>query len=293
MKRILGLMLIFAFIIVFFSGCGDLVEGNLNDTDDIVENIVEENIIAEIEFNDELVQQLYSYIGRYLYPNDVELVYRKEKTTYDSLSNLLKQLIVFSVYKTEGATQAPNHLYANVDADFEVEEYCLYEYTCPVSLFETHLKSIFGSNATVEHETFYPAVSTVCQYLPEEECYFIYSFMGGGDMGIVNFSQFLNAEQSEDKEFIYIYDKYIYIPYEQDQPTISLAYSLGKNTFSTDILNPNSLDNYWPFETIVVGTAFTQVFKEEILPYIPTFCHTYKRAEDGSYYWLSSEVDNN
>jgi len=315
MKRYFGLFFIFILMFIFVAGCSKEAEITDNLIDNVDENVIAEdnslneqlsideeevikNNFIELDLQSELVQSLYNYVATNDYRGE-ELFYRENKVTFEDLDTYVKQFVVYRVYKTDGLEQAPNQYY--IDADFDVEENCKNEYILPVPLFEEYLKSIFGSNATIEHQSFTPFDPLNCDYSAEDNNYYYRYYMGGGDRDAPDLTKLSHATQSENGEYIYIYDKYVYLLWEQLEPTITLSlYSNGKKPFSTDIVNElynidiNSGPTpaaYFPYDYDDLTNKFT--IKDEIIPYMTDFCHTFKQAENGTYYWLSSEAINN
>lgn len=226
----------------------------------------------------ELIDTLYSYILKAYYCPGMELVYRDEKVTSETLDDYTKQMTVYDVFGTDGLeerTETKKFSYGELTFVYKIY---------PKALFEERLKKIYGSDATIKHGPFYPSNGAFCEYVEDGEYYRCNEANTVPKNYRYNFTDFVKAVESGD--FIYIYDRYYYSDILFSgiySDTIRYyACSEGKCLFA-EYLKRNNAYRRVDTETGEV------VLSSNIIAVKPLYQHTFKKASDGSYYWVSTE----
>ncbi len=110
------------------------------------------------------------------------------------------------------------------------------------------------------------------------DCYYLSEIEGGGKgTSIKTYSEIQKVEK--DQESIYIYDKFIYVDYTNFDTTSG----------DSKIHIYTSADKTEELGTETSLTTTKELF-EKYENKLKTYKHTFKKAENGSYYWLSSEI---
>lgn len=251
------------------------------------ENIVSEDILNkegqlpenELSINSEIVQNLYKYILDYNYYKEL-LVYRNEKV---DLTNIDNQLILLTVIQ-------------NID-----EEEAIQEKTYTDKFEHKHLfysketignkaKQIFGPDVKIKHEDTSPWDGTACLYRNDMYEYFDYEG-GGGRPWQTSESNLIKAEQDENN--IYIYDKYLHIV-ERDHIINYTNYAGYYDVYEASDRKIKLLDNINFEKEGFYDDKYDDVSKIDVIEeYLeketPLYKHTFRKAEDESYYWYSTE----
>ncbi len=237
---------------------------------------------------------------------DVNTVYRPQYVTFDGLDAEYVLSLAFATLPekeretvTADAGVYSPYGYVNGEVITENIEYTVYtleEIDCAV-------EALFGNGAKVEYKDFYPVDGTAFKF--DGDRFLRWNAIGDGDFGISGYSVFLKAETESDGSFVYVYDKFISFEYETAETYymyISAAYSDGART---DLLCKG---DGIPYEYTADATknfsdSFTGKRGEDLFSgrfdydvfgnLMKTYKHTFALAENGTYYWVSSEpVDN-
>lgn len=251
---------------------------NISNTPDTNSTIIQ-NQVEELDINDATVKKLYNYVlkcddfdGCFADSNNSEPAsfYKSSKTTYSSLSDIEKVLTTLKNYsdaeiKSTNKSQVKNI----IDVTHAHDSIKIYEN------FNAKVKEIFNQS-DIKGES-YTGLAEQLEY--KNGCYYLLGFDGGG-LGTTRtaYSKIQKAEKNQ--EFLYIYDKYIYIDSwnyyvnEGDQKVHVYTESDEKNDIGTEKEDPDKIENLY--------NKYENKLK--------TYKHTFKQNEDGSYYWVSSEI---
>lgn len=237
-----------------------------------------ENKIEELDVNDTVVSNLYGYILKcddfdysFAWQNSLEPAsfYKDTKTTYESLSEMEKVLAVLRSYRISEVKQVYKSQLKNIlNIDY------MHDYVSIYENIDQKTKAIF--NQTNSNWKNYTGCSGQLDY--KNNCYYLSEFDGGGKgTSISAYAELQKAEK--DKEFIYIYDKYIYVD--------STNYDIGEGDSKIHIYT--SADET---DDIGIESEYSIKINELYKKYenkLKTYKHSFKKAEDGSYYWYSTE----
>ena len=260
--------------------------------------------LGNLDINSEIVQSLYSKI---LKCNKTAIdyegsFYKNEKTTTDTLSNFEKSIAIVQNL-TDKETTAFKDLEKDIqkelikrvekhyERDFDISEGNEYIRNLKIysekDLQEKTLE-IFGNNIEIEFENLDSGFDSYWEYI--NGSYYSFSGYGGGGYGPPNDAYGKIQYAIEDKEYIYIFDKFIYL---RDFPSDSI-YS---NAYKTSIESPENdlgtvsehmkYDTYEDYQNSLKNVI--DILNDKLYIYK----HTFKKGENGDYYWVSTEVDSN
>lgn len=109
--------------------------------------------------------------------------------------------------------------------------------------------------------------------------YYSYDFAGGGEMVTPHgYSQIQTAEQNGD--YIYIYDKFIY-----GRLDVVTAEFYTDSTMK-NLIDTSDLDWADMSEKEIASDLISKYESQ-----LNTYKHTFKKGENGNYYWVSTEID--
>lgn len=294
-------ILILAIIFMYFYFTNSSKESNNtieNNKESISENIISNFVntsepvqgestnnvstIKKLNINSNEVTQLYKYIMK-VNSSQEELVYRNTKVTEKDLNNQLKLATIFENITRNDASNIKNV----TDSYGYTTEHIYYS----KNTIETIAKKIFGNNTSIKHETYEGLLAQAKEYKNGE--YDCYEFQGGGGYPwLLSCSELISAEQNGDE--IYIYDKYVHI-YENDlsSDTCTIYDSsdksniIAKNIDSNTFLK-NAESNSGEYSSKVIIDNINNITNNKV----KTFKHTFKKNNNGSYYWYSTEPIN-
>ena len=269
---------------------------------------VEVSKIEELDKDSKLVKELYDIILKY---NNLDLTgglnydlnskfsfYRDNKIVYSDLRDAEKVVCILNAIKDEDYTKNVN--IENLDLEQYQDIYKDYNVNMPktttadkYSNITSTVKRIFGENAKIENES-YGLLSGIAEYY--DDSYYLYMIEGGG-LGetVFAYSEIERVEKFED--YIYIYDKYIC------EDTLEAAMDMnGKNKFYTTADKTKQIEvdetlfkrGEYDYSETRIGYMGIDKSLEKFFKYyedeLNTYKHTFKKVEDGTYYWVSSEI---
>lgn len=143
---------------------------------------------------------------------------------------------------------------------------------------EAAKKAVFGNDVQINWISIGNNAANQIDYINGE--YYRYTYPGGGGpWGIYSFSEIEKA--TENNEYVYIYDKYLYTVLEYNPEVLNLYTNSDMN------VKISSVSNYYDYEN-----AFDNKDNSVIKNYsdkIDTYKHTFKKDSDGNCYWISTE----
>lgn len=276
---VLALTMIGIFIYFMYNssaGNGEILQSNnMNnlDANNINELTSETTTIKELGVDDLVVSSLYKYIEKT--PTDAgqyyieDTFYKDGKTEYKDLSDEVKILAVFQNLTDEDCTQVDataikDKLQYQID-DGKVKLYSK-------ETFNKKLKEIFGENATVNYKSI-EGCGEIIDYLKNDQEFAYYIFPGGGFGSYgVGMSILYKAEKVGDN--IYLYDRYVYKKYNEDETMSLYTSSDKKEKIDTTDYNLDTTIN-----------EYIKTYGEKIKSYK----HTFKKDVNGEYHWVSTE----
>lgn len=242
-----------------------------------------ETKLEEISIEEDLVKKLYGYILQsddfdhaFAWQNSLEPTsfYRKEKTTYLNLSDIEKTLVILKNYtNNEIKTINKSKLTNIIDTTHIRDDVKVYEN------INEKATEIFNQESDKWND--YVGCAGVVEY--RNGNYYLSRFDGGGKgTSEVGYAKMQKAEKEED--YIYIYDKFVYI----DSTNYDIGYGDSKVHIYTTSDKANELgtenEGIWSSNTII--DEIYKKYEEQL----KIFKHTFKKTENGNYYWVSSEM---
>lgn len=245
-----------------------------------------------LDINSDQIKKLYSYVLNYdklSITNSLDIpssFYKESKVTFNNLSNTEKVLTILQSYNSsdtktlnyekdvKNKINLPNDLKNTLDFNSSMgnNDVILYENV------NERAQKIFGTNNNISWNLINNGLGDV--YVYQNNNYYLCNYQAGG-LGLTNraYSKIIKAEQSGNN--IYIYDNFIWYD-EYDSLVNGDSYDyLYKSAGKTSLIakeKSTSSDN-------IDGNALIAKYKDKLY----TYKHTFQKASDGSYYWVSTE----
>ena len=228
-----------------------------------------------------------------------ETNYRDMHVSFENLSSEYILSIAFNALPTHEreiivADAGVYSEYGYKDGDVVTEniEYTVY----PVSEFENAVKDLFGPDAKVSFSNFRPESGVSFTY--DGERFLQWNSQGDGDFGVSDFSVVLKAET--DGEYVYVYDKFISLDYDVSDAGYPYVRAVYSDSMQTDLIAEG---NEIPYkytsaytreigqnDNIPADSLFSGLFDlSSFDTMMQQYRHTFVQAENGTYYWVSSE----
>lgn len=249
-----------------------------------VEN-ADANELKDLDIESDIVKKLYNYVVKFNCYKEI-LLYQNDKVELSNISNQLKLLTVLNNLDENDADDK----YVKQEEDIEREHLIFTKETV-----ENKAKEIFGADVKINHENCPQYFGYARDY--KDGKYDCYDYEGGGGTPWENSINVLEKAE-QDNNNIYIYDKYVHLVLLDetggDGYTSTNYYDIytgsdrkEKIASKVDISNFEDVVNYENYEESSKNKL------EKIEKYtgkeMVTYKHTFKKAEDGSYYWYSTE----
>jgi len=258
----------------------------------------EANNAEKLDINSELVQELYGYIPNasdicrwdeitdtIIYPLDA---YRSKKVTIADIDNQVilkgafynKEIEVgVNAFVTEGTEEDLRKSHVGESAWYKFKE----------EVLEEAVFKMYGPNVNLKHEDFQVAQVASCAYISEEKMYH-YSWGGGVGDYWSNITKIINAVKENNDIYLYVKNAYMH-EIDEEEILDDNAYSdTGRIIFK---IYDSSERNTILKEVIINESEFDYYSEnaryEIVKDYLKNYKHTFKQAEDGSYYWYSTE----
>ena len=259
---------------------------------------IEESKIEELDKDSELVKELYNIVlkyddsfGSYAWQNEeTASFYKDKKITLSSLSNIERMLVIRK--NNENMSEISNENDKNKilkDVNFETDLNTGNIYVYPNINKITN--KIF--NKDVEELNLIKCRGCALDIIYKDDFIYEIEFEGGG-MGNAEcaYSEIQKVEKIDDR--IEIYDKYIYLDFlkawlPEDDELVHIYTSADKTkeigkeedkfVFWDDVNKKEYADKE------IFGSVY-QKYKDKL----NTYKHTFQKSEDGTYYWVSSEI---
>ena len=235
---------------------------------------------TSLDINSNFVQGLYGKVLQYdnsgpcyAWQESVSGVsfYKDNKTTYSSLNNMTK---VVDVLKNAGVPKAitdeneKNSIINNSsmsNSGAYVSDVEVYENVQSVA------NSLFENPNDIKWET-YIGLATQLEYINGN----YYAFHGqGGGRGTVEYGYSVMTKAEQAGDYVYIYDKFVWVN-ETDENNIKVYTTSDEtNQIGTESSHSDS------------GNYLLNKYDSSL----NTFKHTFKKASDGTYKWISTEIN--
>ena len=282
-------------------------EGTVNNN---VQQEVEENKVEQLDIYSQLVLGLYDYVGVVSDYGKVSM-YQIEKTNSQNISNHTKlitairealideqgkeEIITNKVEIPEYNNQMGLIINGYSEIDGTPEEYVTFANSMTYldgTIVEQYVKKIFGQDATVTHEDASFIFGEKVMY--ENGQYKIFQYEGGGGVNWFELSDIVSAEKKGNE--IYIYDNYIRRIDEERSLAQEKYYE--NMTFYADSEEKIKIaevnENEAEYNTIINEYEWADLSRfDNILGIVlPQYKHTFRQADNGEYYWVSTELVN-
>lgn len=263
------------------------------------------NSIQELDINSTLVQKLYGYINDEFRtnfdPNTYLSYYRSEKITNSTLEDDIKLLTVcrtllddkkYTITKnenlrTENAGKISEYKVIDLGEsyfyDHDTKQYVKKEndsyrvigdvYVFSIDSIQEKAKEIFNTTINIQKHSF-PMLATGLFY--DNNTYKYFESEGGGDYPYYDMTKLLKAEQKDDE--VYLYDNYLRIAASYETSEAEYYYATSDKTIKL------------PSKEYIDSSNYSSNFTEGNT--LPLYKHTFKKNNNGTYYWVSSELTN-
>lgn len=244
--------------------------------------------IFEIEYDpvsESYVKELYesicigdTLIGAYV--DTGKWMFSGEKNTIETITNEDKQLLVWNAYEGDSGIEG----YPSGDFSGNGDELIYHDY--PESLFEERFHSVFGPDAEITHETIHMS-GYIAEYIEEKQIYCSREnhVWDNYDDGF-KWNKLIGYKQKGDE--LYLYDKFLYLSFDGDWTDTTIPSTFGSGIVELYGNTNKTEDSY--VGLFYFDYVLEHYNQDEILDdYGTWYRHTFKRNDDGTYYWVSSE----
>ncbi len=253
----------------------EMVEPEQNNEEN--NNVQEQVKVPEIDLNinGDFIKSLYKKVPvNYL----VQAIYDDNLTAQVDLTQKEKMLFVLD-------NMRENKEYEEMDFEDVFEKSSMtydiskvQKYT--IADVEKNYKSVFGSDREIDKFN-YLTVGYIYGYDEQDDCFYGYTYPGGGGNSFVYRTVLDSAEKNNDGTEIYLYDYYIkakenYTENSNRKYEI-YTYSTSGSSIGTEEDRPYSYDYY----------IYDNVFNKYKGNGLVKFKHTFKLDDTGNYYWYS------
>jgi len=233
--------------------------------------------------------------------NDSEYsIYRPYKITFDDLipeyylelaSDIIPEREREKIIEDAGVYSPNGYIPKTDEIITEDIEYRIYN----TDELEEAVKKLFGENVSVKHKNF-SLPDPITQLLVYDGKKYLAYYTGSsfGEQGYSDFSVVVKAET--DGEFVYVTDKFASFYYSSNENGYMIVDSIYRDGGQSDLICSGDdipydyrlpdPDVYWPANDLFWRDSLDfEVFGD----LMQTYKHTFKLAEDGTYFWVSSE----
>ena len=259
-------------------------DSNKNESNEVTNNVIETNTTSNTETStrkalqlsdNDLVQKLYAYI-----PNqgglEVNSAYSSKLMT---INDLKKDLIFVHVFRAIGEIPY-NQREAFINSDGTTTEYKGNDYnwfSFDASILTSKMKEMYNTVFEISEKEHYHVGSTYLNYINGK---FSFSSGGGGASFEYDFCKLLEAYEENDN--LYIVDKKIsfYIDHSEKKCIIY------NNWYDKNILKELDANACAQIEGVA---SIKDYLFSNYNEYSSKYIHTFKKNENGQYYWYSTE----
>lgn len=293
-------ILILVLVLMLIFGIGILVYNktktdntnitNQNEANQISQNETNENVenrntetennkeTKKISYdtNDNQIEMIYDYIPR-IDINKIETnAYQKSAI---KLKDLDEKYILKVAFEKIGVENIEEEAIENQADSFSFN----------ASVLQNKIKEMFGKNANVKNQSFDIGYGgqPYCEY---KDGKYYYSYAGGSPEFIQNISKIVEAYKEGDN--IYIVDKYALLTSEDEGHNYKLYADSNLNNIIEEFNETIDQTTGEGINELTLDKDIDQVTDYIINNYetkMKKYKHTFKKNEDGTYYWYSTE----
>ncbi len=240
----------------------------------------------ELNVDSELVQKLYSYIRfKYFMPGGefsirdvngnhkeasypVILMYR-EKTSINNLDEDLKLLSACSALFDEKEYTVRKEKNKEDLADENI-------YVFSIDSIQNKSRTMYNSTINISKNSFSWTDSDAIEYNPQTNSYEYVQYISGGGTSYFDEFKLIKAEKNNNE--VYVYDNYIRGIYDND---LCKLYATSDQNIKIGEIRDYDYEENKNIDK-VKNSGIT----------LPIYKHTFKQRNDGTYYWVSTELTN-
>ena len=241
----------------------------------------------ELDINSELVQELYGYVPDSSgIPNMLD-AYRSKKVTVEDIDNQLILRTAFFNKKIEIGENAfvDEGNAGNLQDSQEDNSTWLY---FTIDVMEEAVKRVFGNNIGMKHEDFDVTNGVSSCTMTEYNGFDMYHYTFGGSGGDWHGGNKMIINAFKENDEIYLYDRYVFYILADDV-TVDEDGSLYVSSSQTLRIYPTSeKSNLLRELKSDKHFAYNELY-DKMADLMKTYKHTFKKADNGSYYWYSTE----
>lgn len=271
------IVIIIAFVAVILITKRNPIDSSVsNNKNSQIQNLGESK---EVSLEDDRVLELINYIAPINTSSEV-IFYQSKKVDLGNLDNKLKLYTIFHNLEEENADSKETLKDENGN---KVEHYYYKKDTV-----DKMAKKIFGPDVKINHESCEMYFGEAIDY--KDGVYDRHEYEGGGATAYeTSFSVLLKAEEND--EYMYLYEKYVHlveVTEDKDGETDTIGYDIYDSSDKS-----NKVAEKVDFEKENLYAEDDEEELKNIEKYLGkelvSYRHTFKKAEDGSYYWVSTE----
>ena len=233
--------------------------------------------------------------------SDTVTVYQPKRVTFDDLASEYVLALAYDILPeqkreiivADGGIYSENSF---VNGEYITEDIQYTVFTA--NEMNEAVKTLFGEDVRVEHKSFLSGYG-IQGLTYDGEKYLKYSLGFGGSYGFSDYSIVSHAET--DGEFAYVIDKFISFEYDYNEDEDMIVSAIYNDGAQTDLIcDGNNVPQIYrvtpvgDHENEKVTYLYSGRFPGLVVfgDMMQTYKHTFKLAEDGTYFWVSSEPIN-
>lgn len=274
-------------VILVVNNENDRAQENDVNNNNLDNQITNSQNISALNVDGELIDELYEYITKFNYYEEL-LVYQTNGVTVSDLSNQLKLLTIFNNLYDDDATRTYTET-EQIDGESYENEHIIYSQ----EVVENKGKEIFGDDLILTHESAYPYDGYAIEYENGEYNCYIYENNYESKPWSNSIYSIVNVEQDADGN-IYIYDKYLHLVNLDENANLEVEMFAGtydiysasdRNTLLASNVNFSSLSG----DILEDAGLLIEEIENSLGINATTYKHTFRKNSNGEYYWYSTE----
>ena len=153
---------------------------------------------------------------------------------------------------------------------------------------EVAYRTVFGSVKALEPMTVDRGDGYIYEYSQTSQCFYGHTAPGGRTTDYKYERDIDRVEQATDGSEVYVYENLLFFT---NDPNNEKSYALYKNTDKKDVIIDNIKRDIVDGKTLFNGMELDALF-DQYDGQGGNFKHTFKRDENGNYFWYSTEYIN-
>lgn len=268
----------------------EVQEENVADNESTeVKEVVKEVRKLNLNVDGDFITFLYGKLTTF--NTFLPLVYNTDKTTFDSLSDNNKLLYTLNNSKRTkiNLSQVSSKLDNKMSyTEQEIARY--YAEKIEIKNASKKYKSIYGEDKEIPLIDADNGMGYVYEYVPEDNCFYGHSYMGGGGSSFTYKTNITKCESNEEGTEVYIYEDFIAMNQTKTSSEGNL-WTVYSDSSQSNIVKDDVLETYSNGNSLLENMSKDEFLNKYLESDGVNYKHTFKLDDSGNYYWYSTEVN--